>query len=810
MKILRFITIALISITLLGLELIWTRIFSAEYFYAFAFLILSLAIMGLGLGALTLRLVPALSRDKGLGISLTLAGLMALVSPPAVTALGMDFSKLFSSSAMLGKFVLVILLLGSAFFFGGAALAHLFRKYHQDMPRLYMVDLIGAGVGVMAALLMMNLLGTPSATFLTAVPILIAAALNCRAAWKTAPGILIVAALFLPSHAESILEVKREEPAPVIYKHWDATSKLKMYAFEGSYRGLNIDNVANTPIVPFDGDFGALDTIDLGWDIPVGYLIAKFDSCVFLSLGSGGGGDVLQALDDQAAEIYAVEVNPQINRLMTEEDTCGYIELKAEPVEEVEAPVAGSDSSKTTDSGQVAGSDSAGSSKEEAEAEEPPPPVIRDSTGRIITCAELSGHIYANPKVKVFTEDARAFVKRYRDKFDIIYSWSSNSWAALASGSFALAENYLFTQEAFMDYWRAMSDSGFLCLEHQMYMPRLVTEVMDALAALGVEDPTSHFAVYTLPQARRKVLLLSKQPLTEEIINNAFGPLALERAEQIHLIYPAPDSLKNSIYNRIITEGWQAASDSAKIDLSPCTDNRPFIAQLGLWKNFGWDKLEKISNYAEFTGFPLARLIIFVILLVVVVLILPLNLIPYLIKGPHLRAVPWLYFFAIGMAFMMIEVVLIQKYTLYIGASVYSIATVLLTLLIGSGIGSRFANRVSEHTVFLAIVVWLILDLTLFGFITGALDQLTILPRALVAAVLLLPLGFFMGMPFPKGTLRVGELIDWGFSVNGAASVFGGTLIVLIAFSYGFTAALVCGGLTYLAAYTLISMKSAW
>ena len=796
---LRYVTIALISITLLGLELVWTRIFSAEYFYAFAFLTLSLAIMGLGLGALALRLFPGLNSEGSFGGMLTLAGLAALAGPPVVTALALDFSLLFSSWTMLGKFLLALVALSSTFFFGGVALAYMFRRSHADMPRLYMADLIGAGVGVLVAIAVMNTFGTPAATFLVGVPVLLAAVLTCRRAWKVVPSVLILAALFMPARAESLLEVDREEPAPVIYKHWDALAKLKMYDFGGYYRGLNIDNVANTPILPFDGDFAALDTVDLGWDIPVGYLIGLFDSCTFLSLGSGGGGDVLQALDYGAKNIYAVEVLPQINHLMLHDDTCGYIDF--------EAPPATSDTAGTgSDSAGTVGTDSAAQTEEDST----PPPVIRDSTGQIITCAAYPGRIFDNPAVTVVTEDARTFVKRYRNKFDVIYSWSSNSWAALASGSFALAENYIFTTEAFADYWQALSDSGFLCMEHQMYMPRLVTEVMDALASLGVENITSHFAVYNLPQMRRKVLLLSKRPLTDEIRQNAFGLLTPERDATIHLLFPPADSLKSNLYNRIVTEGWQAASDSAKIDLSPCTDNRPFVAQLGQWRNFSWDKLEKLSNYAEFTGFPLSKMLTVIILAVVVVVLLPLNLVPYLIKGPHLKAAPWLYFFAIGMAFMVVEVVLIQKYALYIGASVYSIATVLLTLLIASGIGSRFAKRFGDSLPFLAIIVWLILDLSVFGLITGSLEQISILPRTLVVALLVAPLGFFMGMPFPKGTLRVGELVDWGFSVNGAASVLGATLAVMIAFSYGFTVALMFGGLVYLIAGLLVVLRKAW
>lgn len=67
-----------------------------------------------------------------------------------------------------------------------------------------------------------------------------------------------------------------------------------------------------------------------------------------------------------------------------------------------------------------------------------------------------------------------------------------------------------------------------------------------------------------------------------------------------------------------------------------------------------------------------------------------------------------------------------------------------------------------------------------------------------------------MGMPFPKGALKVGELVDWGFAVNGAASVLGATLVVLVSFTYGFTAALLVGAALYLAAFGMLSVRRAW
>jgi len=744
MKHQKFIIIALMSLTLIALEIVWTRIFSAEFFYTFAFLTLSLAILGLGLGGLSLRLFSFLNKKEYLGLFLALTGLMSLAGPPLVFQLGLDFTSLFGSWLMVGKFVVTILLLSSAFLFGGMALAMLFKQYHYDMPRLYMADLLGAGLGATLAMVAMNWIGTPAATFLCGLPVLLASLLACRRWTRTVPVVMAAVAIVLTTHATTLLHHERQERAAIRYVHWDALSKIKLYEYNDDYWGLEIDNVANSPVYRFDGNWDRPDSMRYQFGIPVDYLIRQFDSCVFLSLGSGGGVDVLQALQEGATEVHAVEVNGHINDMMQHGEL-----------------------------------------------------------------AEFSGNLYSDPRVKVVTEDARAYVRRHENKFDVIYSLSSNTWSALASGAFALAENYLFTTEAFRDYWRSLSDSGFMMMEHQFYMSRIVSEVMAALRAEGVADVTSHFAVYNLPQLRRKAIVLSKRPLTDSLRYHAIIDLTPEVHEYIHLLYPPSDSLADNLYNRIIIDGWEAHADTIPIDISPCTDDKPFIAQMGRWDNFQWDNLDKVLPY-EFMGFPLSKILIIIILLVVVILIIPLNLLPYLRRQARLRVIPWLYFFVIGMAFMIVEIVLMQKYTLFIGPSAYTIVAILLALLVGSGIGSRFADRVSNPTAFFGIIIWLVLDSLIFGHLTDALGGLTMWPRISITALLILPLGFFMGMPFPKGTLKVGPLIDWGFAVNGAAAVLGSTAIMLVAFAYGFTVALLVGAALYFAAYLMISAKSAW
>ena len=737
------ILVAAISTTVLGLELAWTRLFSAEFFYTFAFLILSLAILGLGLGALSLRYIPVLRRETSLGPVLALAGLCALAGPPALFALELDLTRLFAAAGEVGKLVAALVILQSAYFCCGAALGLLFRSGHAALPSLYAADLLGAAAGVALIVWAMNAMGTPAATFACAFPVLLASAWISRWRWKPLPIALVGVMVWLATTQTHRLERVREERAPVIYTHWDAMAKIKIFEFEPEHRGIQIDNAANSPVYGFDGNWDRPDSLRFEFGIDVGYLVAQFDSCRFLSLGAGGGVDVLQALQAGATEIHAVEVVPHINALMQR--------------------------------GQL---------------------------------AQFSGRIYADPRVRVVTEDARAYVRRHPDSFDVIYSLSSNTFAALASGAFAMAESYLFTTEAFRDYWLALGEGGFMMMEHQFYVPRLVTEALEALTALGVAEPRAHVAVYDLPKMRRNILLLSKRPLDETLRRFAFGELTPAKEGEIALLYPAPAGRPEPLVHRIVTSGWRAAQDSSAIDLSPCDDNRPFTAQLGLWKNLSFGE-PTVSPY-EFKGFPLAKLFIALVLAVLLLLVLPLNVLPYSWSQERLRPVPWLYFFVLGAAFMCVEVVLIHRYALLIGASLHSTVTVLVALLVGSGLGSRFAFRFTPRLVFGVIVVWLCLDAFFFPNVVAAFGHWQLPARVALGALLLAPLGFFMGMPFPKGGVRVGPAIDWGFAVNGSASVLGATLVLLVVFTHGFRVGLLLAAALYGVAFWLHGRHRAW
>jgi len=485
----RFWIVLLLSMGLVGLELLWTRIFAAEFFYTFAFLILSLAVLGLGVGALLNRLSERL-RDRWRPEALLfLAAFAALVGPPLILRLGLEFGILFRSPKQVLLLLLALLILSLPYVAGGAALARIFRERSAEMPRLYMADLSGAGMGVGLAVLLMNGIGVPAGAVLVTVPLALSAwfaAGRFRLVYVALWGLIAVTGVF----SGPLLQIPRRELGPVIHERWDALGRVKVQRMSPEYWNLNIDNVANSPVLRFDGDYKGERAKQARFLFEVKTLMEGRGRFTVASLGAGGGTEVYQALLAGAAEVHAVEVNPAINDMLVN----GFL-------------------------------------------------------------SEFTGRIYSDPRVRVVSEDGRAYLRRFRDHFDVIISSSSNTFAAMASGSFALCEDYLFTTEAFADYYRALAPGGLLLMEHQFYIPRAASEALDALTDLGVEDPMSHLAVYELPQRRRKILVMRKGALDGEILNRIVEPLTPENFDQLRLLYPPQEGTGGNLVERILTEG---------------------------------------------------------------------------------------------------------------------------------------------------------------------------------------------------------------------------------------------------------------
>jgi hypothetical protein len=161
------------------------------------------------------------------------------------------------------------------------------------------------------------------------------------------------------------------------------------------------------------------------------------------------------------------------------------------------------------------------------------------------------------------------------------------------------------------------------------------------------------------------------------------------------------------------------------------------------------------------------------------------------------------YFTLLGLAFLLVEVSLIQQYILLLGQPTLAVATVIGALLLSSGVGSSVSGRFGWGRVMLALVVVLAVYPFAVDVLAPLLLPLPTLARVLVTALLIAPVGFLMGMPFPRGiaALRASEdVVPWAWAANGSASVVSAVLAAMLALSFGFTAVLVIGAGLYLGA----------
>ena len=139
------VAIALVAAMLVALEIVWTRIFSAEFFYSFAFLTVSLAVLGLGLGALLLRFYPALVESPRIGVVAQVASVVAALGPLVILRLDIEFAMVWRSGGDLALLALGVGVLVLPYLAGGAYVAALLRRHRKYASRLYAADLLARG-----------------------------------------------------------------------------------------------------------------------------------------------------------------------------------------------------------------------------------------------------------------------------------------------------------------------------------------------------------------------------------------------------------------------------------------------------------------------------------------------------------------------------------------------------------------------------------------------------------------------------------------------------------------------------------------
>jgi hypothetical protein len=207
--------------------------------------------------------------------------------------------------------------------------------------------------------------------------------------------------------------------------------------------------------------------------------------------------------------------------------------------------------------------------------------------------------------------------------------------------------------------------------------------------------------------------------------------------------------------------------------------------------------------------------------------VLAFLVIPLILRGgrAHERPDRLLYFVAVGLGYILVEIAFIQRFVLFLGHPTYALTVVVFLLLLSSGAGSLVSRKWLAQTrnAWLPLA-FITAALLLYVFILpGVLNALVGLPfvaKLLVSAVLLVPLGFAMGMPFPTGLRALASIpvpefpasaksegqensVEWAWAMNAGSSVLGSVLAMVIAIQYGLNATLACGAGAYLTAILL-------
>jgi len=463
-------------------------------------------------------------------------------------------------------------------------------------------------------------------------------------------------------------------------------------------------------------------------------------------------------------------------------------------------------------------------------------PIIADTImrGRY---AQYAYHLYDRPEVHIHVTDGRSFVRNTRQHFDVVQMTLVDTWASTAAGAFALSENNLYTVEAFREYFEHLKSDGMIAITRWEFKQprealRVVSVALEALHVLGVSNPARNFIVVSegdldsdgLPV----VVIAKKSPFTREE----------EQAVEAHLqSYPAlvplylPSAPGDNPFSALIARNDpHTFAQTYAYNVAPVTDNAPFF--------FFTLKTAQILNEDLQQGIDwkvnLGVVVLGTVLIISLAAVLAFLVIPLALRGRRTkqRVLPLLYFVAIGLGYILVEIAFIQRFVLFLGHPTYALTVVIFLLLLSSGAGSLVSRRWMSTTVqnwvpLTVITVAIFLYVLVLPAILVSLVGLSFTIKLLVSGMLLVPLGFAMGMPFPTGlralastpasefpasasvqTTALGtaceeNAVEWAWAMNAASSVLGSVLAMVIAIHFGLTVTLACGAVAYLLALTL-------
>ncbi|MCU0520286.1 MAG: hypothetical protein MUF84_06305 [Anaerolineae bacterium] len=778
------------SVGSLAFEVVLTRIFSVKMWYHFAFLSISLALMGSAAAGVVLYLLPKLARPETAKRSVGWLAIFYALSVPLTFVLyqAIPFQPVLMnrdswvSGPQLFWLLLIYLVLAIPFFMSGLVLSLALTIWAKQAGRIYWADLMGAALGCLLSIAALQAVGGASAVLVLSVVMALAGVAFTNAWVPRRPqqivavgALLLLSALTVTNIAHPWLRITVNKAggaeSPPEYERWNAHSRVTVYESSG---------------YPF---FWAVNPAHWQETVDGNYTFHHR-----LLLIDGVAGTPIQNFDGDLRHVA----------FLRNDLTSLVYHLINQPRTLVIGPGGGRDvlAALATDAPHVT-------------AVEVNPAVIDAVRGPF---AEYADHLYDRPDVSVVVADARGYIDRSPDRYDVIQASLIDTWAAGGSGAFALSENSLYTQEAFETYYDHLTDRGYLTVS-RWYLPsrpaetlRLVSTAMAGLSAAGVADPRQHVAVVALDTSGAQTeglstALFKRAPFTPAEVE---GLASTVEELGFSLIYAPGLTPFEEVGTFIVAEDHAAYIRSYPLDISPATDDRPFFFNLVLLGDL-LDPSLSASGVCRTSMEAIAILgaVIGISLTFGVLIILLLLWFSHRRSGLVRPSGALLgYFSVLGLAFMIVEIPTIQKLTVYLGRPVYSLAIVLFSLLVSSSLGSLWScnwpvDAVPRYTrrFFPVMVAILLVHPFLSVGILQATLGFALWLRIAIAVFLLLVLGFMMGVPFPTGVRWAGThrpgVVPWLWGVNGVMSVLGSAAATAAAIHMGFRWTLIVAALLY-------------
>ena len=788
------LSIALVSATALAYEVLLMRLFSIIQWHHFAYMMISLALLGYGVsGAFLMLLQRRLLQHFATSyiINLALFGVCSVGCFLIAQHIPFNAEEVLWDARQTVWLLCTYLLLAVPFFFAANAIALALIHYRIRLSRIYAADLLGAGlgsIGILAllfvvlplqALTVLGLLGIGAALLASwelqqtraaawLVP-LAAALLLIPASWSTLEmspykglrQILLVKDTRIIAEQSSPLGLLSVVESPTVPLRHAPGLSLNASTEPPPQLGVFTDGDGLSVITRYSGDRQTLAHLDqLTSALP--YHLRPVNRA--LILGAGGGADVLQALYHQAANIDAVELNPQFARLVA------------------------------TDYSDFAGH-------------------LYQTPGVTLHIAEARSFAAGSPG------DYDLIQVSLLDSF----SASASGQYALSENHLYTTEALTeFLQQLAQDGF--LSITRWIKLPPRDTLKLFATSIA-ALRASGVDDPGQQLILIRGWQT--STLLVKNGTVNAQDIERVKAFCAarsfdvawypgITRGES-NRYNRLRDAWFHDAAQALLSEQRERFLDDYKFNLRPASDNQPYFFHFLKWRT-----LLEVLQLRERGGAPLADagyLVLIATLVQAIVASLLLILLPIWItrrrdnpaKQEVRHSIVMAYFFILGLAFLFIEIAFIQKFLLFLHHPLYAIAVVLSSFLVFSGLGSAWLGRISpgsRNKLLTQAITGIVILGTVYLLSLGALlDHLAALPdvmRILISASLIAPLAFCMGMPFPLGLARLADyapaLIPWAWAINGCASVISAVLATLLAIHLGFStviaAALVLYALT--------------